>query len=83
MGSSMRKNNKKVSVQGTVDLWSYIFKVCQPTVRSGVQNPFCHFFMDEPIWSLSPVQCDFVLFRHKPISVTCNMDKTSTNQIYV
>ena len=36
--------------------------------RSGVQNPFCHFFMDEPQGSYSPVHgalvadsCDFLL----------------------
>ncbi len=26
--------------------------------RSGVQNPFCHFFMDEPQGSYSPVHGD-------------------------
>ena len=35
----------------------WVQKLCIP-IRSVVQNPHCHFSMDEPIGSFSPVQGD-------------------------
>ncbi len=46
MGSSMRKTTKKGSKAVPSGSKPQVSTI---PFRSGVQNPFCHFFMDEPI----------------------------------
>ncbi len=61
MGSSMKKMTIWVrklclEVQNLMFLHTYILHPLGITCRSVVQNPHCHFSMDEPIGSFSPVQ---------------------------
>ncbi len=62
MGSFMKEMTKRVQklcleVQNLRFLHTFTKNDPFAPFRSGVQNHFCHFFMDEPIESFSPLQC--------------------------
>ncbi len=67
-GSSSSEASRRGSGVKQMDLVFYLFltgvrEVTEPSdtstpIRLVVQNPHCHFSMDEPIGSFSPVQCE-------------------------